>query len=86
MMVAKKEVIEKITLTMNKKEAAWLKGLMQNLLNNQLLREEDIHDRGVREKFWHALGGTMYKYEDFYWKIIKVIQPQRAKYYLLHKK
>ena len=45
----------KVTLTLNKEEAKWLKEIMQNPLYNQTLEDEPEIDRSMRALFWDAL-------------------------------
>lgn len=51
-MDSKIETVVSITLTLSKEEADWLKGVMQNPLNEV---EEDAIDSSMREMFWQAL-------------------------------
>ena len=45
----------RITLTMNEKEAMWLKMAMQNPLHGETLKDEDSIDRDMRMKLWETL-------------------------------
>ena len=51
------ETIEKVTVTifLDITEAQWLKGLMQNPLNDVIPEKEERQDRIMRHKFWNAL-------------------------------
>ncbi len=53
-MQAKIEEEVKISLTLSRKEAYWLKALMQNPLTMHP-DEEPLQDREMRTMFWNAL-------------------------------
>ena len=60
MVQATKEQVITVTLKLNKHEADWLKGLMQNPLTpNHDPAEEDEYNRAMRLSFWNALGGDV---------------------------
>ena len=54
-MEVKKEEVISITLTLDGKEAAWLKAVMQNPLYDCTPDEEDGNDSEMRYKLWNAL-------------------------------
>lgn len=58
MKASKEESIE-ITLKLNKEEAKWLKGAMQNPIWGRIPEEEGTYDKSMRELFWNTLSSTM---------------------------
>jgi len=54
-----KKVVKEITfLELDKDEVEWLKGMMQN--SSEGLNETPS-DESMRQAFWKALGGTVYR-------------------------
>jgi len=54
-MESKTEIQKIITLILNESEANWLKGHMQNPLNDEHPDNEPIEDQEMRRIFWDAL-------------------------------
>lgn len=54
-MIVKKQVEIEVTIIMNEIEAQWLKGIMQNPLNNVAPEKENERDREMRHVFWNVL-------------------------------
>lgn len=54
-MIAKKREEIEITIIMDETEAQWLKGIMQNPINNVIPEKERDQDREMREMFWNVL-------------------------------
>ncbi|MCK4498948.1 hypothetical protein KAU11_00450 [Candidatus Babeliales bacterium] len=54
-MIVKKQVEIEVTIIMDETEAQWLKGIMQNPINNVVPEKERDQDREMREMFWNVL-------------------------------
>lgn len=54
-MEAKLQKVTRYILELNEEEASWLRAVMQNPINLELLQTEDEYDTDMRSKFFSAV-------------------------------